>query len=126
MPRRYFAAAIAVSAVAVGALTLPASEAKAQPGQCIGAKSDTIAHVFVDGIENSNGLIAITLYGDQKSKFLSSDGHYWVDRVNARRGTVRTCIYLPRPGAYVVAVYHDENANKKLDRSSFLLAFSSW
>lgn len=119
MPRRHFAAAIAASAVAAGALFLPEGEAAAQSSQCIGTKSDTIAHVFVDGIQNSGGLIAVTLYGNQKSKFLSSDGHYWVDRVKAKKGTVRTCIYLPEPGAYVVAVYHDENANKSLDRSTF-------
>jgi uncharacterized protein (DUF2141 family) len=119
MPRRFFAAAIAIPAATVGALALPGAEARAQSPQCIGPKSDTIAHVFVDGIENSNGLIAITLYGNQKSKFLSSDGHYWVDRVKARKGSVRTCIYLPKPGAYVIAVYHDENGNKRLDRSTF-------
>jgi len=119
MPRRFFAAAIAVIAGSTGALVLPGDAAQAQSRQCIGTKSDTIAHVFVDGIQNSKGLIAITLYGNERSKFLSSDGHYWVDRVKAKKGTVRTCIYLPEPGAYVIAVYHDENANMKLDRSSF-------
>ncbi len=118
MPRRHFAAAIAAFA-ATGALFAPGGAVSAQSQQCIGTRSDTIAHVFVDGIKSSDGLIAITLYGNQKSKFLTGDGHFWVDRVKARKGTVRTCVYLPEPGAYVVAVYHDWNGNRKLDRSTF-------
>ncbi|MXP10636.1 DUF2141 domain-containing protein [Pseudoblastomonas halimionae] len=103
-------------ATALLACAFAGDEARAASQQCIGPKTDTIAHVFVDGVRNDKGLIAITLYSDRKSDFLTSNGDIWVDRVPAQKGTTRTCIYLPKPGTYVVAVYHDENANKKLDR----------
>lgn len=114
--------AILIPTLAGGAallsLAFAGGEAQAQSNKCIGPKSDTIAHVFVDGVRSSKGLIAITLYSDDQSDFLTDNGDIWVDRVAAKKGTTRTCIYLPEPGTYVVAVYHDENGNRRLDRPS--------
>jgi uncharacterized protein (DUF2141 family) len=71
----------------------------------------------VDGVRNGNGLIAVTLYADNSSKFLAKKGSLYVGRVDARSGTTRACIHVPKPGVYAVAIYHDENANRKFDRS---------
>lgn len=100
-------------------LSVPTADAQAQSRTCLGDRSNTIAHVFVDGVKSSDGLIAVTLYSNRRGDFLTSDGHIWVGYVPAKKGTTRTCIYLPEPGAYVVAIYHDANGNRRLDRSTF-------
>jgi len=37
--------------------------------------------------------------------------------IKAQQGTTTGCIFIPKPGVYVVALYHDENDNHKFDRS---------
>ena len=49
--------------------------------------------------------------------FFVLQGARLIGRVDARAGTTRACIFLPRPGVYAVALYHDENANQSFDRS---------
>ncbi len=35
----------------------------------------------------------------------------------AKAGTTRVCIYVPKPGIYAIAVYHDQDGNRKFNRS---------
>jgi uncharacterized protein (DUF2141 family) len=73
--------------------------------------------VVADGLRNSNGLLAVTLYADDSSRFLAKKGSLYVGRVEAKAGTTRACIFVPKPGVYALALYHDENGDKKFDRS---------
>jgi uncharacterized protein (DUF2141 family) len=105
---------------AAGAATLAALPAEAQagaPAGCTGAASATWLNVKIDGVRNGTGLLAVTLYEDDSSKFLAKHGSLYVGRVDAKAGTTRACIFLPKTGVWAIAVYHDENANKKFDRS---------
>jgi uncharacterized protein (DUF2141 family) len=100
------------------ALAAPAGPAVAQAdGQCTGHPSATRLFVRVEGVRASQGLIAVTLYPDDANRFLAHHGSLYVGRSPAHAGTTRTCIYVPNPGIYAVAVYHDANANRKLDRN---------
>lgn len=87
------------------------------PAGCTGPASGTWLYVIADGLRNSDGLLAVTLYEDKSSKFLVRHGSLYVGRVNAVAGTTRACIFVPGPGVYALALYHDENANTKFDRS---------
>lgn len=118
LPRRIYAAAIAVAA----SLTLssgPAATAQnaGAPAGCTGPASSTWINVTADGLRNGNGLLAVTLYADNSRKFLAKKGSLYVGRVQANAGTTRACIFLPQPGVYALALYHDENANQKFDRT---------
>ena len=118
-PRRLSAAAIAC-ATALAAAFGPAAQAEAgaaPPPGCTGTPSATWINVTADGLRNGNGLLAITLYADNPSKFLVRHGSLYVGRVDATQGTARGCIFVPRPGVYALALYHDENANQKFDRT---------
>ena len=123
MPRRIRAAAMARNAViglaaAIGlAATAPAMAQAAPPAGCQGTPSNTWLNVVVEGVRNSNGLIAVTLYGDDSRKFLAKKGSLKVSRFDATAPTTRTCIFVPRPGVYAIAVYHDEDASRKINRS---------
>lgn len=116
LPRRLSAAVIAAAA----ALASLASAAHAQPSApagCTGTPSDTWINVVAEGLRNGNGLLAVTLYEDKPSKFLARRGSLYVGRVSATAGTTRACIFVPRPGIYALALYHDENANRSFDRT---------
>ena len=88
----------------------------AQTSDCTGKPSATRLYVDVSNVRDARGLIAVTLYADNPKKFLAKRGSLYVGRVPARAGTTRVCIHLPTPGTYAVAVYHDEDANRKLNR----------
>jgi uncharacterized protein (DUF2141 family) len=100
------------SALAIGLAAAPA-----HAEDCTGTPSATKAYVNVQGVQSGNGLIAVTLYADNAKKFLVKHGSLYVGRVPAKAGTTRVCIYVPKPGVYGIAVYHDQDANRKFNRS---------
>lgn len=116
LPRRSIAAAVPCAAIALGLATPAAAQAVA-PAGCTGPASNTWINVVVEGVQSSEGLIAITLYADDSSKFLAHHGSLYVGRVPAQQGTTRGCIFVPKPGVYALAIYHDVNANRKFDRT---------
>ena len=119
-PRRIRAAALALAALtALSAAAVPsvASAPAPAPTGCTGPASGTWLNVVVDGVRNGNGVVAITLYADNSSKFLIKHGSLYVGRVDAQSGTTRGCIFVPKPGVYALALYHDENRDGRFDRT---------
>jgi uncharacterized protein (DUF2141 family) len=122
-PRRLrAAAALAALPVAAGLAALLTAPVNAQggatpPAGCAGPASATWLNISAENLRSGNGELAITLYADDSRKFLAKKGSLYVGRVPARAGTTRACIFLPRPGVYAVALYHDENANRSFDRT---------
>jgi uncharacterized protein (DUF2141 family) len=71
--------------------------------------------VQVSGVRSARGEVAITIYPDNKRRFLARNGK--VARVRLPAGTsVRTCFWLP-PGSYAAATYHDADGNRDFDRN---------
>ena len=85
---------------------------------CTGHPGTVRLYVDVQGVRSSQGLIAVTLYADDSSKFLAHRGSLYVGRVPAHQGQTRVCIWVPRPGTWAIVTYHDENANRKYDRNA--------
>jgi uncharacterized protein (DUF2141 family) len=85
---------------------------------CTGTPSGTRLLVRVDNVKSSRGLIAVTLYVDERRKFLARRGSLYVGRVPARPGRTDVCIHVPKPGIYALAVYHDADADRSFDRTS--------
>ncbi len=81
------------------------------------AASEAKLDVTVEGLRSPNGLITYTLYPDNKKKFLAKGGSLERIRVDAHAPATETCVPLPGPGTYLLAVYHDEDGNRKLNRS---------
>lgn len=118
MPRRFHHPIIAL-VVAVSAASSAAVQAAAPspPPGCTGPASAHWLNVVAEGVRSGNGLLAVTLYEDASRKFLIKNGSLYVGRVQAVPGTTRACIFVPKPGVYALALYHDENANQKFDRT---------
>ena len=119
LTRRACAAGAAVFAalMATTSATSTASADPSPPPGCTGTPGATWLNVSAQGLRNGSGLLAITLYADNPRKFLVSRGSLYVGRVNASAGATNGCIFVPSTGVYAIALYHDENANQRFDRS---------
>ena len=91
-----------------------AREAEAQPA-CTGPESPIRLYVNVENVRAGQGLIAVTLYADDSSKFLARRGALYVGRVPARTPATRVCIHLPSTGTYAIAVYHDADSDRSFN-----------
>jgi uncharacterized protein (DUF2141 family) len=95
----------------------PAVPRALQGSGCQGPPSNVTLTVNVQGLRSGKGLIAVSLYADDKKKFLVKKGSIYVGRVDARAPATRLCMHLPAAGTYALAVYHDEDASRKLNRN---------
>ncbi|GAB4517398.1 MAG: hypothetical protein Kow00133_01800 [Amphiplicatus sp.] len=84
---------------------------------CTGAANEL--RVTVQGVERSVGLMTVELYRNDPENFLKKAGRELRVRVAARAPATQLCVHAPQPGDYALAVYHDENANRKLDKKMF-------
>lgn len=99
--------AAAIAAAAPGAAAAQA---------CTGTPSAVRLFVNVTNVRSSDGLIAVTLYPDERIRFLARRGSLYVGRAPARQGTTRICIHLPSTGIWALAVYHDADGNRSFNR----------
>ena len=102
-----------------GIAALLSSQVQAQSPVCEGAPSETRLIIDIEGMSNSKGQMAASLYPGDKSQFLIKDGALKVWYAPVRMPVTQMCIWLKQPGTYAVAVYHDGNSNHKLDLSLF-------
>ncbi len=71
----------------------------------------------VTDVRSAAGTITVDLYDDVPESFLKGKRKVSRVRAPARQGSVQFCLAVPKPGVYALAIYHDENANKKFDRN---------
>ncbi len=98
LPATWFAAAALVA-------TAPAAACEAP-----------FVKVSVNGVRNDTGLVAALIYDDNPDNFLKNGRKLHRVREQAKKGRTEVCLPSPPPGEYAVAVFHDENANKRLDQ----------
>jgi uncharacterized protein (DUF2141 family) len=119
-------------AIVAGGLALFAAPALAQgeptpPAGCTGTPSATWITVIAENLRSGDGLLAMTLYADDSRRFLVKRGSLSVGRVKVQPGgTTRGCIFLPAPGVYAIALYHDENGDTSFNRSGIGLPKEGW
>jgi uncharacterized protein (DUF2141 family) len=107
-----------IKAPLVAGVGLMLANAVAAAPACEGTPSDTSLHIVIDGVRSDAGLMTATLYADDETHFLKAKGSLKVWRVPAHAPSTTMCIWLPHPGPYEVAAYHDANANEKWDHSA--------
>lgn len=117
--RAGMAAFLRVAACAAVFLSFPghAESAREPLGLCTGADDEIRLDIRVSDVRSPDGEVAIVLYGDRAKDFLAKGA--WVNRVRvpARKGAVEACLLAPQPGRYAIALYHDEDANGKLNKT---------
>jgi len=97
-------------------LSALAPAALAQPQECGGTPSGTRLIISVDGVRASQGFVVASVYPPDRRRFLADHQELLSWRAPAQAGVTTLCIYVPQPGAYEVAVFHDANGNGKVDR----------
>ena len=112
LPRRLRAAGLVLALA-----TAFAGPAAAAPAGCEGTPSDTWLTVAIEGLRNGRGLVNVAVYPDNARAFLAKGGTIKNNRFAATAPVTRACVFVPGPGVYAIAVYHDEDANRKLNRT---------
>lgn len=85
---------------------------------CAGKPGQHRLTVQVKGVRAAKGEVAVTLYPDDSKRFLAPRGKLLRLRVKARTPVTETCFWLPQPGVYAIAVYHDANADQDFNRTA--------
>ncbi|MEM9169800.1 MAG: DUF2141 domain-containing protein [Pseudomonadota bacterium] len=84
---------------------------------CTGAANEV--RVVVSGVKQSAGLIVADLYRNDPEGFLKRAGRVQQVRFAAKSPATAFCMKAPEAESYAIALYHDENANKTLDKGAF-------
>jgi uncharacterized protein (DUF2141 family) len=103
--------------IALTALLVPAAASAAGADKCEGRASQTKLTVQVTGVRAAKGEVAITIYPDDARRFLAPHKKLARVRAVAQAPMTSACFWLPAPGFYALAVYHDENGNRDFDRT---------
>jgi uncharacterized protein (DUF2141 family) len=108
---------LGLMATLVGAAACVLTAAPALAADCAGEVTPNTAPLVVQitNVKPVRGLVAVTVYPNDKSRFLAPGAKLARQRVKAEAMT-ETCFNLP-PGTYAIAVYHDANSNKNFDRN---------
>jgi uncharacterized protein (DUF2141 family) len=72
--------------------------------------------VYVEGVNAQGGNIAVMIFHGPKGWPEDNDAAYRAVVVPAHKGTMVVHVALP-PGEYAIAVGHDVNVNKKVDKN---------
>jgi len=69
----------------------------------------------VTRVKGARGTIIVDLHGDKPQDFLKEN----IGRAiaPAKAGEVHLCMTVDHPGWYAIALYHDKNDNRKLDKN---------
>jgi uncharacterized protein (DUF2141 family) len=86
---------------------------------CQNPPTDTKLEILIEGVQSSRGQMTGSLYPGDPTQFLIKDGALKVWRTPAQSPVTHMCIWLPGPGTYAFAVYHDANSNGKWDHNLF-------
>ena len=104
--------------VAAGLTLLVSGAASAQQSDCTGYEGPIRLYVDVEGVNKSEGLIAVTVYADDSRRFLAKRGSLYVGRAPAKAPKTTVCIMLPSTGTYAFGVYHDADGDRSIDRNA--------
>lgn len=106
-----------MTAAALGAAAFAAPADAVE--RCVGVAGPHVLTVKVSGVRVARGEVAVTLYPDEPKRFLAPKGKLYRSRVKVEGPIASACFYLPEPGMYAVAVYHDANADRDFNRDLF-------
>lgn len=108
-----FAVLIAASAASPEA---PAPLPEIDHVSCKGAPNEV--RVVVKNVRESVGLITAELYRNDQATFLHADGRVVRQQFAARAPETRFCLTAPESTSYAIGLYHDKNANHRIDKGA--------
>jgi len=106
----FSAGAALIAATMALATAAPASAV----GRCSSGQPSVLVHVA--GFKQPQGLVKVSLYGGDSSRWLAKGGRIGKLKVPVTGHSMDICMPVPAPGRYAVAVHHDLNLNGERDR----------
>ena len=101
-------------------LALATQSALAEDPPVCGTSTDEVQlRISVSGAHSEKGELAITLYPDDKQRFLARGGKLARQRIPVVLPVTTACFVVATPGSYAISVYHDEDGDHKLKRKLF-------
>lgn len=94
----------------------PATLPKIDHMSCTGAPNEI--RIIVRNVKASVGLITVELYMDDQENFLRTEGRVERNQFAARAPETAFCIHAPEATTYAIGLYHDENANNRIDKGA--------
>ena len=73
--------------------------------------------VTVTNVKETKGTITADLHDDDPQRFLKKGEQVARVRVPAKKGETVLCMPVVKPGTYAIALYHDRNLNRQLDKN---------
>lgn len=73
--------------------------------------------ITIKNVKSSKGLITVDLHGDDPDKWLKKGARLARVRVPAVAGETKVCMPVEKAGTYAFALYHDRDANMKLNKN---------
>ena len=104
----------------VALVAWPAGVTRAAALDCQGTPGEVRLIVLIEGARSREGLIDVTVYPDDPQRFLKRGGPIrGLSGLTTATETpvTRMCIWLQRPGAYAISVYHDADSDGRFDQS---------
>ncbi len=114
--------------ILVAILAAGAGPAAADPIRGADCPDGTPTRIWVQvlGTNSTAGTVTASLYDHKAKNFLKKGKRIAKEREPASTDPVLICMPAPGPGTYAVAIYHDQNSNRKLDRSWLGMPKEGW
>lgn len=108
---------------ALAAFSAPANAADDHVS-CTGEPNEIT--IVITNVRENVGIVTVDLYENDSSTFLERAGRVGRVRGAAKAPVTTLCLRAPTQGDFALALYHDKNANKKLDRGAFGIPSEPW
>jgi uncharacterized protein (DUF2141 family) len=108
--------AVAPGVTMMAADAAPSVPAPAGQPSCTAAAGHTVLSITVKNVRSSKGNVNITIYPGDPRRFLAPRAKVSRVRVPAAP-VVHTCMSVPVAGDYAIAIYHDENGDRRFNRT---------
>lgn len=82
--------------------------------------------ILVDSVSNTNGVVGVLVFNSSRGWPNDNTRAFRAVAVPARRGSITIRIHDLPAGVYAVVVLHDENENRRLDRTWVGLPKEQW
>ena len=116
-PERRFAGLLACLPVAM-LLSLGAASPAAAFAEHELCRGEPVSiNVVVEGLRSTRGDVVVEIYPDDPKQFLVPKTQVNSIHLKIEGNPQAVCLPVPRPGAYGVAVFHDENGDRAFNRN---------
>lgn len=108
---------VALAVLMLAGLSQKAFADTPEGSACRAENGVPVLDISVVNVRSSKGLVTITIYPDDAKRFLAKKAKVSRLRVPAESPVTHACMPVPSVGGYAIALYHDEDGDRKFNRT---------